>query len=79
MANPLIMLKISALPDKVRRNVLSKEVVTIRQPELPWDVTWTHMNNLSERMALTGFNEKEWFQTIQSGVIGERGNKTQKP
>ena len=69
MANPLIMLKISAIPDKVKRNVLSKEIVTIR-PELPWDVTVKHLNNLSKRMAFSGYSERERLQTIQSGVNG---------
>ena len=60
MANPLIMLKISAMPDKIRRNVLSQEVMTIRRhlrPERPWDVTVKHMNNLSEIMVLSGYSE----------------------
>ena len=62
MANPLLMLKMSAMPVKVKMTVLSQEVVTIRKnirPELPWEVTETHLNNFTMRMARSGWSEKE--------------------
>ena len=65
MANPLIILKISAKPDKVRRYVLSQEVVIIRrhiQPELPCVVTMKHVSNLSKRVAFSGYSDENGFR-----------------
>ena len=39
MANPLLMMNISAMPDIIKRTALTQEVVRIRRnthPELPW-------------------------------------------
>ena len=73
MANPLIRLTMSAMPEKMKRTVLGQEVVTIRRnirPQLSWEVTVKHLNNLSKRMAISGWNEKERLQIIKAGVIG---------
>ena len=72
MANPLLMLKMSAMSAKVKRTVLSQEVVTIRRnirPELDWEVTVSHLDNLSRRMAMSGWSEKERMERIRA-VIG---------
>ena len=73
MANPLIMLKMSAMPEKMKGTVLGQEVVTIRRNirlRLSWEVTVKHLNNLSKRMTISGWKEKERLQIIKAGVIG---------
>ena len=73
MANPLLMMEISAMPAEVKRTALTQEVVRIRrniQPGLPWATTVKHLNRFSERMKLSGYNEQYRFQIIKSGVEG---------
>ena len=48
MANPLLMMEMSAMPSKVKRTTLVQEVVTILRnirPGLPAEVTEKHLNN----------------------------------
>ena len=53
MANPLLMMNISAMPDIMKRMALTQEVVRIRRnthPDLPWSYTVRHLDNFSDRM-----------------------------
>ena len=73
MANPLTMLAMSAMPAKMKRTVLTQEVVRIRRNislELPWDTTVKHLNDFSNRMRASGYDEKYRFEIIKSGVEG---------
>ena len=73
MANMLLMLEKSAMPAKMKRNVLTQEVVTIRRnihPDLPWETTAKHLNNFNQRMRLSGYDENYRYQIIKSGVEG---------
>ena len=71
MANPLTMLAMSAMPSKMKRTVLTQEVVRIRRNislELPWETTAKHLNNFSARMKASGYGEKYRLEVIKSGV-----------
>ena len=60
MANPLMMLEMSAMPANMKRTVLTQEVIRIRRnisKTLPWETTVKHLNDLSERMKLSDCNE----------------------
>ena len=73
MANPLMMLEISAMPENMKRTVLTQEVVrTLRNTKssLPWETKVRHLNNFSERMKMSGYSESYRFQVIKSGVQG---------
>ena len=73
MANPLLMMEMSAMPAKVKRTTMVQEVVRIRRnirPGLPWDVTVKHLDNFCERMKASGYNENYRFQVLKSGVEG---------
>ena len=73
MANPLMMLEVSAMPENMKRTVLTQEVVRIlrnTRPNLPWETKAKHLNQFSERMKLSGYNELYRYQVIQSGVKG---------
>ena len=73
MANPLLMMEISAMPAKVKRTTMVQEVVRIRRntrPGLPWDVTVKHLNEFCKRMKSSGYNEQYRFQVLKSGMEG---------
>ena len=73
MANPLMMLEMSAMPASMKRTVLTQEVIRIRRnisKKLPWETTVKHLNDFSERMKLSGYNEDYRYQVIKSGVEG---------
>ena len=73
MANPLLMMEISAMPAKVKRTTMVQEVVRIRRntrPGLPWDVTVKHLNEFCKRMKSSGYNEHYRFQVLKSGMEG---------
>ena len=73
MANPLLMMEMSAMPAKVKRTTMVQEVVRIRRnirPGLPWDVTVKHLDNFCERMKASGYNQNYRFQVLKSGVEG---------
>ena len=60
MANPLTMLAMSAMPSKMKRTVLTQEVVRIRRNislELPWETTVKHLNDFSQRMRASGYGD----------------------
>ena len=66
-----------ALDEKGRLNslttVLTQEVVRIRKnihPDLPWEITAKHLNNFSQRLRLSGYDEAYRYQVIKSGVEG---------
>ena len=73
VANPLLMMEMSAMPAKVKRTTLVQEVVTIRRnirPGLPWEVTVKHLNNFCNRMKASGYNQQYRFQVLKSGMEG---------
>ena len=73
VANPLMMLEMSAMPAKMKRTVLTQEVIRIRRNmsnRLPWEATVKHLNDFSERLRLSGYDENYRFQVIKSGVEG---------
>ena len=72
VANPLLMMEMSAMPAKVK-TTLVQEVVTIRRnirPGLPWEVTVKHLSNFCSRMKASGFNQHHRFQVLKSGMEG---------
>ena len=73
MANQLLMLEISAMPSGMKRTALTQEVVRIRRnirPGLPEDVTIKHLNEFSERMRASGYDQTYRHQVIKSGMEG---------
>ena len=73
VANQLLMMEMSAMPAKMKRTVLTQEVVRIRRniyPGLPWETTMKHLDNFSQRMRMSGYNENYRYQVIKSGVEG---------
>ena len=73
MANPLVMLELSAMPAEMKRTVLTQEVVRIRRnihPGLPWEVTVKHLDDFSQRLRASGYGEDYRHQVIKSGVEG---------
>ena len=61
------------MPAKMKRNVLTQEMVTIIRnihPDLPWETTAKHLNNFNQRMRLSGYDENYIYQIIKSGVEG---------
>ena len=73
MANPLLMMEMSAMPAKVKRTTLVQEVVTIMRnirPGLPREVTEKHLNNFCRRMKASGYDQNYRFQVVKSGMMG---------
>ena len=73
MANPLVMMEISAMPAQMKRTALTQEVVRIQRNTrrgLPWETTVRHLNHFSERLKLSGYSQDYRFQIIQAGVKG---------
>ena len=73
MANDLLMMEMSAMPAGMKRTVLTQEVVRIRKnihPDLTWEITTKHLNNFSQRLRLSGYDEAYRYQVIKSGVEG---------
>ena len=73
MANPLMMMKNSAMPEKVKRTTLTQEGIRIMRNtslELPWEVNADHLSNLSMRMKASGYDEKMRLEVIKSAVTG---------
>ena len=57
----------------MKMTVLTQEVVIIRRnihPELPWETTVKHLDNLSQRLRISGYDETYRYQVIKSGVEG---------
>ena len=73
MANPLLMVEISAMPTIMKRTALTQEVVRIMRnthPDLPWTTTVSHLNHFSECMRLSGYKQEYRYQVLKSGVEG---------
>ena len=73
VANPLMMLEMSAMPANMKRTVLTQEVIRIRRnmsKRLPWEETVKHLDDFSERLKLSGYDEDYRFQVIKAGVEG---------
>ena len=73
MANRLLMLHQSALPDKMKRTTLTQEVIRIMRnchPDLPWEEKVSHLNTFTERMRDSGYPERYRAEVIQSGLKG---------
>jgi hypothetical protein len=73
MANPLVMLKCSAMPAKVKRTTLTQEAVRILKntsPALPWATAAGHLSDLSARMFASGYDEQFRYQVLKAGVDG---------
>ena len=61
VANPLLMLEMSAMPAGMKRTVLTQEVVRIRRnmhPGLPWEHTVVHLDDFAQRLRASGYNEE---------------------
>ena len=59
MANPLLMMEMSAMPAKVKRTTMVQEVVRILRnirPGLPQEVTTKHLDYFCQRMKASGYN-----------------------
>ena len=73
VANPLLMLEISAMPSRIKRASLTQEVITILRnirPGLPEEVTTKHLNNFCARMKASGYNETYRLQILKAGMTG---------
>ena len=73
VANPLLMLEISAMPSRIKRATLTQEVITILRnirPGLPEEVTTKHLNNFCMRMKASGYNETYRLQILKAGMTG---------
>ena len=67
------MLEMSAMPAGMKRTVLTQEVVRVRKNTrvgLPWETTVKHLNDLSMRLKMSGYDEAYRYQVIKSGVEG---------
>ena len=68
-----MMLAMSAMPGKLKRNVLTQEVVRLRRNislDLPWETTVKHLNDFSARMRASGYGERYRLDVIKSEVEG---------
>ena len=73
VSNQLLMLEMSAMPAGMKRTVLTQEVVRVRKNTrvgLPWETTVKHLNDLSMRLKMSGYDEAYRYQVIKSGVEG---------
>ena len=73
MANKLIMMYQSAMPERIKRTTLSQEVIRILRnchPDLPWKQKLVHLNKLTERMRDSGYPEKIREEVIEYGLQG---------
>lgn len=73
MANRLLMLHSSAIPEKIKRTTLTQEVIRILrncQPDLPWEQKIKHLNTFTERMRDSDYPEKFRGEVITAGLRG---------
>ena len=62
----------SALPMKVKRTVLTQEVLRVLlncNPEIPWEQTVGHVNNMMRRMQYSGYSKGFRYEIVQSGLL----------
>ena len=73
VANPLLMLESSAMPNKIKRNALVQEGIRrLRNTsrELPWQLKADILSEFSHKMMMSGYNAKFRLEIIQSAVRG---------
>ena len=73
MANPLLMLEMSAMPASMKRTALTQEVIRIlrnTRPGLNQEVSTHHLDNFALRMKTSGYNANYRLQVIKSGMAG---------
>ena len=73
MTNNLVMMKCSALPEKLKRITLTQKGFRILKNtslELPWQVAAGHLSNFSSRMKSSGYCQKFRLEVIKSAVNG---------
>ena len=73
MANPLLMLELSAMPASMKRTALTQEVIRIlrnTRPGLNQEVSTHHLDNFALRMKTSGYNANYRLQVIKSGMAG---------
>ena len=61
------------MPEKVKRTTLTQETIRILRnchPDLPWTKKVRHLNELTERMRDSGYNERLRKEVIESGLMG---------
>ena len=82
MANQLLMLQDSAMPERVKRMTLSQEVIRILRnchPDLPWQSKLQHLDKFTERMKDSGYPEVMRYEVIQSGLKGYKKMREVEP
>ena len=73
MANGLVMMRFSAMPEKIKRTSLTQEGIRILRNtslELPPEVAAGHLTELCMRMKAAGYNEQFRFEVIKSSMAG---------
>ena len=73
MANPLLMLEMSAMPASMKRTALTQEVIRILRncrPGLSPQIALKHLDNFSHRMKTSGYDSNYRLQVIRSGMVG---------
>ena len=73
MANSLVMMQCSAMPEKIKRTSLTQEGIRIlrnNSQELPPEVAAGHLTDLCMRMRAAGYNEKFRLEVIKSAMHG---------
>ena len=71
--NPLLMLKSSAMPNKIMRNALVQEGIRrLRNTsrELPWQLKADILSKFSHKMIMSGYNAMFRLEIIQSADRG---------
>ena len=73
MANGLVMMRFSAMPEKIKRTSLTQEGIHILRNtslELPPEVAAGHLTQLCIRMKAAGYNEQFRLEVIKSSMAG---------
>ena len=73
VSNPLLMLKDSAMPMKVKRNSLAQEGIRRLRNcsrDLPWEIKADILSEFSHKLMLSGYDEKFRLDIIQSAITG---------
>ena len=73
MANPLLMLELSAMPASMKRTALTQEVIRIlrnTRPGLNQEVSTQPLDKFALRMKTSGYNANYRLQVIKSGMAG---------
>ena len=73
MSNRLLMMSQSSMPEKVKKTTLIQENIRILRnchPDLPWKEKLVHLNEFTERMRESGYEERMRKEVIESGLKG---------